>query len=271
MLVDSGRQLLADKKFDSNESDVRFINYLFVRVIARKRTFKNVNFRYTIFDRCYLRDCAFDSCDFTGCQFVGTNLHGSRFSGCIFDYATFERTSVDSAILDTECPGYENLKARFARTLRVNYQQLGDAAGANKAIKVELQATELHLHKAWKSNERYYRQKYSGWWPRVKSCAQWSEFKILDFIWGNGESLLKLCRFVLIVLGVMVLIHVLAYGNPWRLDAYLHAFAIEMPATFLGVFAPEHYPKWYLSLITLVRLVAIGFLLSIIIKRFNRR
>jgi hypothetical protein len=154
--------------------------------------------------------------------------------------------------------------------LRVNYQQLGDAASANKAIKVELQATEVHLHKAWRSNESYYRHKYHGL-QRAKSFLQWSEFKALDFTWGNGESLAKLCRFVLIVIAFMTVIDVLQFGNPWHLDAYLHDFTTEMPATFVGVLAPDRFPKWYLAIVTLVRLIVVGFLLSIIIKRFNRR
>jgi hypothetical protein len=74
----------------------------------------------------------------------------------------FERTFVDNDILNTGCPGFENLKMRFARTLRMNYQQLGDAKSANKAITVELQASEVYLHKAWQSNESYYRKKYGG-------------------------------------------------------------------------------------------------------------
>ena len=75
------------------------------------------------------------------------------FTGCKFDYSIFERTLIDADLLDTECPGQENLKMRFARTLRMNFQQVGDAKAANRAIKVELQATMAHLHKAWRSTE----------------------------------------------------------------------------------------------------------------------
>ena len=51
----------------------------------------------------------------------------------------------------------------LARSLRVNYQQLGEAKSANKAIHIELQATKTHLYKAWHSQETYYREKYAGW------------------------------------------------------------------------------------------------------------
>lgn len=269
MMIDSGRRLETDKKFDADETSVRFSNYLFLRLVAKGKSFTNGDFKYTIFEACYLRDCSFDSCDFTGCRFIGTNLHGSKFSGCKFDYATFERTSVDPDILDTECPGHENLKAKFARTLRTNYQQLGDAVAANKAMKVELQATEVHLHKAWNSNEAYYRKKYSGW-RRIKSFIEWFEFKALDFIWGNGESALKLCRSALIILCIMAIFDILKFGDPQRLSSYTKAI-VTASEIFLGVLAPDYYAKWYLAIITFVRLIAIGFFLSILIKRFNRR
>src|SRR5260370_38204585 len=135
----------------------------------------------------------FDSCDFTGCRFVATSFHGSKFSGCRFEYSTFERTLVDDDILDTECPGPDNLKMRFARTLRMNYQQLGDATSANKAIGVELQASKVHRLKAWRSNESYYRKNDSGG-KEVRAFLVWVKFRSLYFIWGNGESASKQLR-----------------------------------------------------------------------------
>ena len=114
----------------------KYSNYLFTRLVAKDKRFTKVNFRYSFFEYSYLRDCHFDSCDFTGCRFTNTNLSGSKFSGCKFDYASFEKTLVEPAILETECPGFENLKLRFARTLRTNFQQLGDASAANKAMNV---------------------------------------------------------------------------------------------------------------------------------------
>lgn len=269
MLSDSNRIHQTDKKFDSDVSGNQFANQLFVRLVAKKRLFTNVDFKYSIFDTCYLRNCTFDSCDFTGCRFIGTNLHGSSFSGCKFEYTNFERTIVDNDILDTGCPGHENLKMRFARTLRMNYQQLGDAKSANKAIGVELQASEVYLHKAWHSNESYYRKKHAGW-KRAKAFFEWAEFKVLDLIWGNGESALKLLRAILLALFLMTLIDAIAFKDPQRLDSYAQSL-LESPQVFLGTLSPKHYPNSYLTAILFVRLIAFGFFMSIIIKRFNRR
>src|SRR6266567_5082317 len=146
MFSDSNRTKIEDKRVDADVGDVDLKNHLFVRLVAKERRFIRIDFKYSIFDTCYLRKCVFDSCDFTGCRFIGTSLYGSSFSGCKFDYSIFERTIVDDDLLDSGCPGMENLKMRFARTLRMNYQQLGDSKSANKAIRVELDAMEVYLH-----------------------------------------------------------------------------------------------------------------------------
>ncbi|AMK75955.1 MULTISPECIES: pentapeptide repeat-containing protein [Methylomonas] len=269
MIQDSGREKLSDKKFDSPVNKEKFINKLFERLVALKVEFKNVDFRYCIFDAVYIRNCIFEDCDFTGCRFVNCNLAGSSFNGCKFDYATFDKTHIDNDILDVGCPGPENLKLKFARSLRLNYQQIGDAKSANKAINIELQATEDHLHKAWKSKESYYRKKYKGI-NRLKVFGEWVEFKLLDLIWGNGESTWKLCRAVLMVLLIITGVHAIGFGDPTLVKSYFEALLIS-PQVFLGILEPSAYPKLYLTAILLVRLIMFGFFMSIIIKRFNRR
>ncbi len=172
MLSNSDREHQVDKKIETDIVDKKFVNKLFIRLVAKAKKFTKVDFKYSIFDACYLRKCEFNSCDFTGCRFVGTNLHEARFSNCEFRYATFEKTLIDNNILDQECPEEENLKMRFARSLRINYQSLGDAESANKAMRVELRATEEHLYKSWNSNSTYYRNKYKGW-NRLNAFRQW--------------------------------------------------------------------------------------------------
>jgi hypothetical protein len=136
---------------------------------------------------------------------------------------------------------------KFARTLRVNYQQLGDASSANKAIQVELKATEIHLHKAWSSNESYYRKKYAKW-DRAKAFIEWVQFKTLDFIWGNGESTIKLIRSAIFILLAMMLIDVVAFRNAQLISSYLSSL-YEAPQILLGTLIPANYPKSYLSLL----------------------
>ena len=270
MLIPSGKKIKTDEKFDSDEANSRFMNHVFVRLVAMRKKFTRVDFRYSYFDNCYLRDCHFDSCDFTGCRFVNTQLPGAKFSGCKFDYATFDKTLIDPNILDTECPGLENIKSRFARTLRTNFQQLGDAPAANKAMKVELSATEVHLKKAWYSNESYYRSHHPGALGRIKAFLAWFEFKTLDLVWGNGENLFRLIRSVLVVLMLMTVGDAIYHGDPRLISTYFVSFKNSFEV-FFGTLTPDEYGKGYLALLTCIRLVVVGFFLSIIIKKFNRR
>jgi len=122
MIKDSGREKLSDKRFDSVVDKDKFVNKLFERLVALNIEFKNINFSYCIFDAAYIRNCSFQDCDFTGCRFLNCNLIGSSFSGCKFDYATFDKTHIDNDILENGCPGLDNLKLKFARSLRLNYQ-----------------------------------------------------------------------------------------------------------------------------------------------------
>ncbi|WP_374630052.1 pentapeptide repeat-containing protein [Pannonibacter indicus] len=270
MYTDSSRNPLTDKRFEQDESASQYRNHVFIRLSAKGRKFTNVDFRYSTFDSCYLRNAQFDSCDFTGCRFLGSNLHGATFSGCKFDYASFERTTIDPTILDTEYPKPENLRARFARTLRMNFAQLGDVASANKAMKLELEATGIHCRKAVFSEEKYYRSKYTGvlWWRALYDLLL---FHLGDFVWGNGESLGRLLRCVLLVLIAMTIFDVVKFGNPNLMNSWGTSFARSFQVFMGAPFGPIDYPQPYVGIITLVRLIAIAFLVSIIFKKFNRR
>lgn len=258
-----------DQKFVADVTRAAFVNRLFLRLVAKSHCFSKVDFRYCTFDACYLRNCVFDDCDFTGCRFVSTNLHGSSFIGCKFDYATFEKTDIDVDVLSNGCPGNENLKMRFARSLRVNYQQLGNPDAVNKAIAVELDATCVHLEKSWRSNESYYRKKYGGA-RRVLQFVRWAQFKLFDWIWGNGESVAKLLRAVLIVIAVIAGIHGFVFDESAG-NARYGAAVLEAPSILLGVEAPRDYPTLYLTALVVVRLVLFGLFMAIIVKRLNRR
>ena len=213
-MKNSGRVIQSDKRFCSSAvRDEKLINVLFERLVAMKVQFNQVDFSYCIFDAAYLRNCSFIDCNFTGCRFLNSNLSGTSFHGCKFDYATFEKTYIDNDVLDTGCPGFENLKLKFARSLRLNYQQIGDAKSSNKAMAIELEATESHLFKAWNSKEAYYRHKYKDL-KRFKVFMDWLCFKALDIIWGNGESALKLVRTVLWALLIIAAVHLLIFEDP---------------------------------------------------------
>nr|WP_321255909.1 pentapeptide repeat-containing protein [uncultured Pseudodesulfovibrio sp.] len=269
MIKNSNRKHLADKLVSDDISGGNYSNYLMERVAAKGKKFESVNFQYTIFDTCYFRRCVFVKCNFTGCRFIGCNFNGASFIGCTFDYSFFEKTTIDSSILDNCCPGFDNLKMRFARTLRMNFQEIGDAVAVNKAISVELAATENALLKSWNSNESYYREKYIGF-ERVLYFLRYLEFKFLDFVWGNGESLYKLFRATALILLFIAIKDAFVRHDPLDLRSYWTAVSAS-PQLFLGTILPKEYSTGYLSFIHFTRLIILGLFMTILIKRFNRR
>ncbi len=104
MLTSNTRTRSEDQRFDADEEHTSYANFIFVRLVAKKKTIRQVDYRYCIFDSCYLRDCTFIACNFTGCRFLSSNLRGSTFGGCDFAYATFEKTIISDDILERECP-----------------------------------------------------------------------------------------------------------------------------------------------------------------------
>lgn len=271
-LLPGNREVLADLfvSRDIQNEPEEYAFKVYIRLNAKKRTrFQNVSFQHSIFDACYFNGCFFNSCDFTGCRFVASNLHQSAFAGCKFDYATFERCQVDDDILDREAPREENLKMRFARSLRMNFQQMGDAKAVNKAISLELEATSTYLRKSWASTETYYREKYRGW-KRFRQLIKWMEFRTLDVIWGNGENTLKLLRSILVIHLLIALYDTWQFGDAWDLRDYL-ASVINSPGVFFGLASPHQYPTWAASVIAATRLIGFAFLTAILVKRFGRR
>jgi hypothetical protein len=266
------REVITDNYFHLGvtEEPQRFQNKVFVRLGARRGTvFRKVSFTHSVFDGCYLANCTFDSCDFTGCRFLGSNFHQSAFSGCTFWYSTFERTQIDDDILTSEAPAEENLRVRFARTLRMNFAQLGDAKAVNQAISLELEATEQYLRNSWSAKRNsYYQKKYPGW-KQIWQFFRWFEFKLLDVVWGNGESIVKLVRSIAVVIASVAIYDVIAADKALDLPAYWESVK-QAPAVFLGVL-PKGYPPLALSLIAGSRYVGLALLTALLVKRFGRR
>ncbi|WP_250476117.1 MULTISPECIES: pentapeptide repeat-containing protein [unclassified Caballeronia] len=271
VLQKGNREVITDHYFAANvEKEAKRFRYkVFVRLNAKEIAFKRVSFEHCVFDGCYLNTCVFDTCDFTGCRFIGSNFHQTAFIGCKFDYATFERCHIDHDILRSEAPRAENLRMRFARSLRMNYQQVGDAKAVNQAISLELQATSTYLLKSWSSKESYYQKKFGGW-KRFPQLVKWADFWILDFIWGNGESVWNLLRTIMLVLVLVAVYDTARNGSLLHVDDILTALC-NAPGEFLGIIPPRNFSPLFLDCIVASRFVTIALLTAMLVKRFGRR
>lgn len=277
-LIPSGRIEIKDKMFFSSEKksemyfieNVKYENYLFLRGVAVNMLFEGVDFSKTIFDSCYLKKCRFIRCSFEGAKFVNCNLDGSYFKDCNFDYVIFEKTIIDIEIL--ECaPKKQNLRYKFARSLKLNYFSIGDHIKARKALDIELKATKKHLLDSWISGETWYKMKYGGLIKRGKQFGKWFEVSLLDIIWGNGESIRRLIVFNLSFLVIITFFFTILKTPFGEYDCGLK-FLRNFKNIIYRYFSLTSGNKGFLDLILVImRLVSVGLLMSIFIKRYNRR
>lgn len=253
--------------------NANFSNTHFTRVVSSKETqFLNVDFSYCIFEHAYIRACSFDNCDFTGAKFINTNLQGSSFINCDFRYAIFEKSLIDDDFIFSNLPKESNLRQKLLRSLRVNFQQLGDSENVNKSILYELDATDEYLWDATFSSDKYYQDKYGGIQKRFLACIRLLNFKIWEFVWGNGEKVWKLFRFFILTLSFIVIYDIWAVGLP-KADSlnYVYTSLKNSFAIFFGVYRPDHFSDNFCALVMFFRLFLFALFISIMVKRLNRR
>ncbi len=261
------KELLED--YEINQSKVEKVSFerkRLRRIYAVGITFRNVSFSQSEVEYCYFRRCKFDSCTFTGARISNTNFQSSTFNNCRFDYTTFEKTQISLDVLRKNLPAEENLKRLLARSLRVNYQGLGDYEGVNFAIDIEISASIEHYRKAFLSHEPYYRNKYVG---LSRLGMGWKYFyeRVMYLIWGCGEK-------------------------PWRL-LWLSIFAILMSSNIEAFFLNSYLPLIELTeaalsifitgkselqlntitefILILLRYVVMGMFIASLVRRQSRR
>ena len=233
----------------------------FINLSSKDKVYDNVDFSFSIFDNAYFRDCEFRNCNFTGTIIKNSNFKGAKFKNCNFDYSFFEKTQISINILYENSPQKENIKSSFARNLRTNFQQLGDSRNVNRAILIELEATREHLKKICYDHSSHYRDKYKSW-RRVKGFQDYYTFIFFDFIWGNGESLWKLLRSLLLLI---VLINFVDFYYNTETEV-TRGFNLLLGTTQLKLI-----PETWNSIFLLIRLLMMSLLTALIIKRISRR
>lgn len=255
---------LEDVEFTLDVSDADYSRHDLVRVYAVRRVFRKVSFRQSNLFDCYLRNCRFIDCDFTGAFVKGSNLQGSQFDNCSFRYTTWEKSRLDDDVMDNCLPSEENLARDLVRSLRVNFTEIGNYEAVNRAASIEVRLTGQHLYKAAYSREAYYRSKYRGW-KRFTHALQHARWLALEWLWGNGESIVR----VLLSSLAAILIVSIFYARDAKLeigDAFLESLWHFWGKQYAGAL-----PSGYAVALSVVQFVALGLFMAILVKRLSRR
>jgi len=264
------RVMVSAFEVTSSVHDGNYSSHHFKSVSAKAKTFSNVIFHQCIFESTYFRNCKFINCDFQGSIFKDCYLHGSIFANCSFWYVRFEKCQIDDDLIDHCLPKEENLARDLVRSLRINYAQIGSPEGVNKAAAHEVELTGRHYFKAaFPTSEYYQLAKYSGW-NRIRYIFKYFNWKLLDVLWGNGESPSRVLRNA----GLCVTLGVAAWhlSDPRGFDLFLSRM-ISAIAYFFSCPYPsgETLPLWLSVWITIGRIVLTALFLAIVVKRLARR
>jgi hypothetical protein len=235
------------------------------RLFAVDVVFADVSFKQCDFSRCYFRNCRFIRCNFTGANIKESNFKGSQFEECDFRYSTWEKTLLDEHFLDTCLPSEENLARDLARSLRVNFSQVGNYEAVNKAASIEVSLTGQHLYNAAYSRQSYYRAKYKGW-SRLVHAIKHAHWKALDLLWGNGESITCVARSGFAVIVIAALFILRDHSQLLFLSAFWVAFT-----SFWGIQSGVNLADTYMVALTVVRFILFGLFMAILVKRLSRR
>ncbi len=265
-LVDHKKERIEDKEFSENIQKSDYKQKDFVRVFAVNKVFENVDFSQCSFSSCYFRKCKFIRCNFQGAFFKETYLRGSSFPECIFKYTTFEKTAIDESFLDTSLPAEENLARDLVRALRVNFSQIGNYDAVNKASAIEVKLTGVHLYKAAYSKESYYRgkEKYSGF-NRFLLALDHAKWKLLDLLWGNGESIFRILISSLVFVLCIAAMHWLSFQVNFLGSLKSSVYG------FWGVGSHLAIPNHYRLTLTIGRLIFFSLFISVLVKRLAKR
>lgn len=237
----------------------------FIRIFAVGVAFVDVNFKQCDFSECYFRNCRFIRCDFTGANIKESNLRGSQFEKCKFHYTTWEKTILDEHFLDTCLPSEENLARDLARSLRVNFSQIGNYEAVNKAASIEVCLTGQHLYNAAYSRQSYYRDKYKSW-SRLIHAINHARWKFLDLLWGNGESIVRVAISGLTVVVIAALFMMRDHSQLQFSTAFW-----EVLTSFWGIHGGTQLPDIYIVVLTVIRFILFGLFMAILVKRLSRR
>lgn len=147
----------------------------------------------------------------------------------------------------------------------MNFAQIGNQDAVNKAAAIEVKLTGLHLYNASYSKQSYYRtfEKYNGW-NRPSYIWKHFQWKLLDWLWGNGESLSR----VLISGSLLIMLAAAFLAKSSANLNYPDALWLSF-LSFWGIGQP--LSNLFAVVLSAARFVFFGLFMAILVKRLSRR
>ena len=261
--------------FVENISDEKFILHQFTDFSANDKEIKNCDFSYALFTRVYFRKVVFTNCNFTGAKFFDSNLRDASFINCKFPYAIFKFTIIRSKQVLHNLPEWPNVKINLLQNHKANANSLGDFNAVREYLLEEIEANKEHYRRARARKEHYYSEKYKSFRSQVE--IYWKSFCIYidDFLWGHGESPMKIIRNVIVIIIILTLIQFSfvdsvaknTIGQDWKT---LWVTFKDSWKVFIG-FGNIKINGWCKAILIVFRYITFGFFVRILFNKYAWR
>lgn len=267
----AGASLLLEKK--------DFKNLLLEDVQGKGVTYQDCDFSYSIVVRSYFHGAKFSRCKFIGTRFVSTVLRSATFEGCDFSYADFDRSVVPIPQVLANLPAYPNVRWELLHNLRANARSLGDTQHESDLIWREIDTEMEHWRSVCQVQAGYY-QKYSR---AERVLARLRRWRLLAerYVWGHGESLLRLGVATLVALVALALLNAVgrvadlgsesigSFASLWADSfVFLSALYVDLPSVNSKEVAESQVTS---ALAVALRYVSIGLAVPVLYKYISKR
>jgi hypothetical protein len=182
-----------------------FRNSILEDVAGKDITYRECQFSYSILIRGYFHKAKFERCKFIGTRFVTTNFRSATFEECDFSYADFHRCVIPVPQVLANLPSFANVRWDLLHNLRANMRAVGDTQHESAVVWQEID-TELEHWRAVSRGDAGYYGKYTRTERMLARLRRW---RLLTerYVWGHGESLLRLGVATLVALVLLGLLH----------------------------------------------------------------
>lgn len=256
-----------------------FRHYEMNYVSAKGATFEEFDFSYSVMTDCYFHNARFINCKFTGARFFRCNFREANFERCDFSYIDANETKISADEIIANLPDYPNIAREILQVMRRNANSLGDVRDARRLVICELDQRKEHLRRAIRGQGEYYKKKYGGFGAKFKLIAELSFLKLDSFAWGHGEKIWKMIFPILLLICASSAVdtYIGWKGNSGTLqDQTLPSFIGGMryySSIFLSVDVAPASPRvlWIEWIIAVVRLIALGMLISSLFRWLSHR
>lgn len=257
-----------------------FSNRRLCDVNGKDVLYENCVFSASIIKRGYFFHSKFRNCKFIGTRFVDCNFRQATFDQCIFDYSDFNRCILPIPQILANLPSHANVRWEFLHNLRANARAVGDVRYETAIVSKEIDAEIEHWRLVRQCPSGYY-EKYNNFRDRWTARYQSTRLFVERYVWGHGESLVRLFIAATVALAVSALFHCI--GNLGELASqtlsglvggfstslsFVFRLFIDLPSVAEGDVSGSPYIS---TIVVVIRYLTIGLVIPVLYKQIAKR